>query len=421
MMHKLKNVTSVFIFISMTLLFSRCQTEEIESNNESLITANAKKWFEKSETSLDVLKYTKLIDWNNAVVINEEGRKAVEVPLVLLNNTSTNVVEDKDYKSYMRLLFIEDEEGIFKVFDIDYTTKDIDFDNNSKEFNLYKTGTKYSGYITVQSAKNKVVYSGKFEKGEQVSLHNLDQGKNTTNRTVCTYYVTVGPYTKCSNWMWVPDYGPGSLPPGYMPGISGPMYVTWSDDILLNAPQEAKKIANRQDYFKNFNLNSEGTLHVYVDQPIANKSDAYDGMVNPEVGHTFLAIEQNGIVRVIGYYPSNGVNPFTSPGSSPAYLNDSGHSYDVRISKTLTASQLSEVISKITNYSGQYNLNTNNCSDFAQQIAATGGLKLPNTDGSWPGGGGTNPGNLGQDIRNMALPSGASIKTTGGIALSNSK
>ncbi|MRX41094.1 hypothetical protein GJU43_17550 [Flavobacterium sp. LC2016-23] len=418
-MRKINIFFYVFIFIGTAVLFLRCQTEEMESNPENFAVKNAKNWFENNDVNLEVLEYTKNIDWDNAVIIDEEGRKAVEVPLVLIKNTSTNVIEDKDYKNYMRLLFIEDKEEIYKVFSIDYTTNNKSFDNSSK-FSLYKTGTNYSGYITVQNTKKKVLYSGKFENGKEVSLHNYGETKNTTNRLVCTYYVTVGNYTKCSSWTWFPDYSPGSLPPGYMPGISGPVVRTWSRNILLNAPQEAKKILNRQDYLKSFNLNSGGTLHVYVDQPIANGSDAYSGVVNPDVGHTFLAIEQNGVVRVIGFYPSNGVNPFTAPSANPAYINDSAHPYDVRISQTLNASQLSNVISNIVSYKSPYNLNTNNCSDFAQQISAAGGLKLPNTDGSWPGGGGTNPGNLGQDIRNMALPSGATIKTTGGIALSNS-
>ncbi|RZK69163.1 MAG: hypothetical protein EOO92_22285 [Pedobacter sp.] len=263
------------------------------------------------------------------------------------------------------------------------------------------------------------MYSGEYKNGKQVNLHNYVREQNITNREVCTYWVTVGPYTTCSSWTWYPDYTPGGgMPPGYMPGISGPLYL-WAPNTLLNAPDQTKGILDRKDYLKSFNLNTGGTLHLYVDQPIANSSAAYSGVVNPEVGHTFVAIEQNGIVRVVGFYPSAAVNPFTSPSASPAFINDSGHPYDVKLSLTLNATQLSDVISKITNYSTQYNLNTNNCSDFAQQVSAAGGVNLPNTNGSWPGGGGTNPGNLGQDIRNMSLPSGAVIKTTGGIALSN--
>jgi hypothetical protein len=412
---KLKKTLYVFIFMCMTVLFSRCQTDEIESNYENPDVTNTKSWFENNNINLEVIKYTKIIDWNNAILIDEHGRKAIEVPLILMENTLTNVVKDKDYKTNMRLLFIEDKEQNYQVFVINYTTKNKSY--NNKEFNLYKTGTEYSGYITVQNAENKIVYSGKYENGEQLSLHNYGQAQNTNNRYVCRYYITVGPHTTCNSWSWYPDNVQVGLPPGYMPGISGPI---WSSNILINTPDQAKKILNRQDYLKNFNLSMGGTLHVYVDQPISNSSVAYSGMVNPDVGHTFIAIEQDQIVRVIGFYPSNGVNPFTSPSASPSYLNDSAHPYDVKIFKALSSSQLSNVISNIINYNIQYDLNTNNCSDFAQQIASSGGLQLPNTNGSWPGGGGTNPGNLGQDIRNMSLSSGATVKTTGGIALTNS-
>lgn len=59
-----------------------------------------------------------------------------------------------------------------------------------------------------------------------MALHNFDQEENITNRLACSYYVTVGPYTTCSNWAWYPDYGLGDLPYGYMPGITGPIILS---------------------------------------------------------------------------------------------------------------------------------------------------------------------------------------------------
>lgn len=420
MMKKLKNKIYIFAFISFGILFTRCQTEEIQSINENIATTtNAEKWFKNNNLNLEVLKYTKNVNWDNAIIINTDGRKAVEVPIILINNTSTNVTEDKDYKTNMRLLFIEDKDEVYKVFNINYTTKNADFDNNNKQFNLYETGSEYSGYITIQNSKNKVVYSGKYENGIQSSLHKYDEGENKTKRMVCSYYVTVGNITNCSSWTWYPDYGPGDLPYGYMPGISGPMHI-WSRNTILNLPQNSLKILNRTEYLKSFNLSKGGLLHIYVDQPIKNGSATYSGTIlDPNVGHTFIALEQDGHVRVLGFYPTDGVNPFTSPSALPAYINDSAHPYDVKISFPMSSTQLSNVISNINGYSTLYNLNTNNCTDFAQQISSAGGLNLPNTNGSWPGGGGSNPGNLGQDIRNMQLPSNAVRNTTGGIALSN--
>ncbi len=67
-----------------------------------------------------------------------------------------------------------------------------------------------------------------------------------------------------------------------------------------------------------------------------------------------------------------------------------------------------------------HNLNTYNCSDFGLDIMESVGLSLPNTAGVWPGGGGRNPGDLGEDIRALTPPSNVSITTTFGNAFSNS-
>ena len=46
-------------------------------------------------------------------------------------------------------------------------------------------------------------------------------------------------------------------------------------------------------------------------------------------------------------------------------------------------------------------------------------LGLPDSYGTWPSGGGSNPGQLGQKIRDMALPTNASWQTTGANAANN--
>lgn len=65
-----------------------------------------------------------------------------------------------------------------------------------------------------------------------------------------------------------------------------------------------------------------------------------------------------------------------------------------------------------------YNLNSYNCTDFAIAVASKGGLSLPATtrQENLMGGllkfNGRNPGDLGQDIRNMSLQSGATRNTS---------
>ena len=48
-----------------------------------------------------------------------------------------------------------------------------------------------------------------------------------------------------------------------------------------------------------------------------------------------------------------------------------------------------------------YNLNAENCTTFVLQTLTQGGVYLPNTIGKWTGGMGNDPGDLGEDIRQM--------------------
>lgn len=223
MTYKIKKTIS-FLAFSIAIIFGSCQKDEIGALNQESAVIKAKEWFDNNKPSLEALKYTETVDWNNAIVLNNDGEQAIEVPLKLVDNASTNVSDDLKYKTFIRLLLIKESASSYKAFDIVYTTKDESFNNSNKSFNILNISSQYSGFITIQKNDNTISYSGKYENGQLLGLHNLDQGQNLTNRLACTYYVTVGLYTTCSNWVWYPDYGPGDLPTGYMPGISGPLF-----------------------------------------------------------------------------------------------------------------------------------------------------------------------------------------------------
>lgn len=53
-------------------------------------------------------------------------------------------------------------------------------------------------------------------------------------------------------------------------------------------------------------------------------------------------------------------------------------------------------------------------------FSGTAGFVLPDTRGSWTCGGGSNPGDLGEDIRNLSSPQNIIITKTAGTAPSNS-
>ena len=163
---------------------------------------------------------------------------------------------------------------------------------------------------------------------------------------------------------------------------------------------------------------------IFVDQPVPNQDDTWtnDGnLFNPDinVGHTFISLEMNSagntINQTIGYYPSAGVDP-TNPEIAGALVDDGNHDYDVSVSTNLTHTQFTSLISNIQTFgTPTYNLNTLNCTDAALQVGNSIGMNLPDTNGTWIGGGGSNPGNLGQDIRGLSS-NNLTINTTSGTA-----
>jgi len=64
-----------------------------------------------------------------------------------------------------------------------------------------------------------------------------------------------------------------------------------------------------------------------------------------------------------------------------------------------------------------YHLNHNNCTDYALEVGNQAGMGLPECNGMWPGGGGSNPGTLGEHIRNRpADPNFPTQTNTGSTA-----
>lgn len=194
--------------------------------------------------------------------------------------------------------------------------------------------------------------------------------------------------------------------------------------VYEEAPGDTIDLNEYLDCFDNAPTTATFKFTVYVDQPIPNQDDTWtnDGtLLNPDinVGHTFISLEMNdgGTItnQTIGFYPSAGVNP-TSPQIAGAWIDDGNHGYDVSASIDIDHTQFTGLINSIeTLGTPTYNLNSLNCTDAAIQVGNSTGMNLPDTDGSWIGGGGSNPGNLGQDVRGLNS-SNLTINTTAGTA-----
>lgn len=178
-------------------------------------------------------------------------------------------------------------------------------------------------------------------------------------------------------------------------------------------------IANIADYLECFDPTQGASVTIYVDQPITD-SDAI-ASTSDKAGHAFISISQNGNTSVFGFYPAGNAGIFNPSGAS-AMGNDSDRIYDVSISKNINGSTLQSILNHSINYPSSYNLNTYNCTDFVIEVGNLMGMELPDCYSNWGVGGGSNPGKLGQYIRNNFNADGTYIvNENGGNAPSNNK
>lgn len=387
--------TLLTLFSIFTLFFlNSCSNEDLDNQDKADFNINqARAYFNQNPIKIkNNIYFLGKLDWEKADFKND----TLSIPLV--SNKPILIKKLKNEKT---------SKYLYPFLLITKNKADNSFDYNLKVY----FSSKINGF-------NESIYHLYNMNNNLIS--NKEKGKNTkkatNSRIVCEqwgYVETSGGVTELIYTWWVctndsrneemvPDGGGGG---------------STTANIVFVGP--SNKISNINDYLKCFNLAQSAELIIYVDQPTANNSASWSGtFTDPYVGHTFVAIQQGGIRKVFGYYPSTNVS-LTYPNDPKAFGNDQGHTFDVSLSIPINPDQLLNVIGYANNAPSTYNLNTYNCTDFAIAIGNLVGLGLPDSYGTWPGGGGSNPGQLGQEIRNMTLPTNSSRQTTGANAASN--
>jgi hypothetical protein len=213
----------------------------------------------------------------------------------------------------------------------------------------------------------------------------------------------------------IPLAGLGRLPISrYLPPL----------EVIIAPP--TTPISNIADYFKCF-TNSSSPDHTYsvqvcVDEPSPGTRQPWtlspggpsgtSASGNPlNAGHTFLVLTENDqgnlTSRNVGFYPATSVYPITGYTSAQGILNDDdGHQYNISLTINVSATQFLGILNYVSlgnNTGFSYDLNTDNCTTFVINALNTNGISLPNTKGSWTGGSGNDPGDLGEDISQMQL------------------
>lgn len=198
------------------------------------------------------------------------------------------------------------------------------------------------------------------------------------------------------------ERAPGLLGKTMIPTLSLPTLLGGDDPQLLT----------KDDVNNAFDA-TKGKLYylkVFADQPGAGGDRDTHWLGN--VGHAFLELsklpEQGDTQRLVfGFYPRGSVlplSPFTT--ANGILKNDEGRVSEAEVCREFDIDEAAflkviELINTTIDGGILYDLNTFNCADFAIEMAGACSVFLPDTRGEWPGGGGSNPGDLGEDLRNL--------------------
>ncbi|WP_343306726.1 hypothetical protein AAHN97_06400 [Chitinophaga niabensis] len=417
---------------------------------------------QRSATSGPIYPY-----WRQATTYSKKGITYIEIPTVFLVKQSINVStrssksEKKKEKhaptgGIQRLLLYKNKtDGNIKEIFINYVpdegylkSKGYDISGNR----LNAIDDDYYGFIVYTRVDHSPLFMLRIENGKAKRMISLNKpggssarkannGVNTNANYECWEYCTEywqetcwdvpdpmpgSPSFECGEPVYLYDiciyecfeseeeYDPGN--PGEYPGENQggfPIPYTFYSEYVHSASELEVDI---NDYLKCFRRNLGAKITIYSDQPVPNTRNVItttNGIA--DVGHAFVSIEQtvNGVItrRTFGYYPSEDAKMFNY--SNPhAFADDSYKHYDVKIEKNVGAQVFADILDMCYNATANYDLYRYNCTDFAIDIGRAAGLNIPYTKNQlFPG---RNPGDLGQDMRNIPGADG-----TPGSALSN--
>ncbi|MGQ3678865.1 hypothetical protein [Tenacibaculum discolor] len=231
----------VFLF-GISLLLWNCEKdnnlpqEEETGISQTSELYQAKNWLEKNENDLLILKYTQLIDWDNAILSHGIQGTIIEVPLILNENIVTKMESNKTLLSFHRLVLKKEASNMFSIFHLQITTSNTTFNNSNKAFNYYSLQQNFDGYTTLVDVNNKVASFNKFYQGKIIT-----KPESIASREVmtCTYvgWWSNGTFEPISE-LWCTSEGGSNGEDdgesGYNYGGGGTTSGTTEDDIIDN-------------------------------------------------------------------------------------------------------------------------------------------------------------------------------------------
>lgn len=449
-----KSLVCLFSAFSFLLLLAGCHKESVPSAQPASFLSVAKEYFVSTYSSevmaadsfanqYDFHQTSRIVNWDKAIVETIQVGQAVVVPVQYKNpfvvQTSFGAGRLFNINELQYLFLYKDKEAAWHA----------ELCTQFPDSNAFVGSNVFTGIVRVDNWQGDFIKEYKYgpyadikkliKQPEKKSLQN--QGAENSGIYEICYYSTGYNYMARTDEgaYWTVDLGceyqfedgggddvggPGGynyIPPtaGTGGGYAAPVTILAGKNIIANIKDYNKCFDNIAGSSKTY------TVSVCVDQPVEGSRQAWgffgsssSGGNSPfAVGHAFLILSESGydgtITRNVGFYPKGSVNP-ASPESGGQLNNDANHDYDISLTITMDNSQfftLLDFVNNGNNSGNNYNLNSNNCTNFVVNALASTGIHVANTRGSWLGGAGANPGDLGEDIRHMTLQSNMTRQT----------
>ncbi|WP_373517010.1 hypothetical protein [Pricia sp.] len=190
----------------------------------------------------------------------------------------------------------------------------------------------------------------------------------------------------------------------------------WNSLSILEELAPDTPITDLKEFLKCYDITKPATITLYANQPSSGSSASFDPTSTDPVGHAFISISQNGKTSTFGFYPESEAKKGAINGPS-IMGNNGGDDFDVSMTMSVSGPTLKKIIAEAVSFPTKYEIYSYNCTDYALELANLAGANIPNAWGPYPGGGGgDNPGKLGQIIRSKNNGNGITINKTGGKA-----
>lgn len=365
----------------------------------------------QNESSFDAKSLLEKIDWKNASQI-DSGK-------ALIGKFEGQPTENGVKIGFRKALFIKDKFGKTDLLILEFIPDIL----HLWKYNGIKADS-YDGKLFVYDKKYKLKKGFVYRRGKlyedinptqqnqlQVSSQIKTNSVSCTNTFFAYYnalgYLEGGIRTSCITNLdpTFPSFAPisetaGLGAGGTVTGPNGEPIIGIVNIPNLYFPGQGNPSIDIKKFINCFGttdeLNASYEFSVYVDQPEnGSNSSSYGG----DVGHAFIGIKKTtssgSFTQYIGFYPEGDFSGIMPLGQK--FVNNQNYPYDVSITFNIPFNSFQSLLNAANNYDKNYNIWTNNCTNFALDMANAANVYVPNSQGnSFIS---RMPGQLGEDLR----------------------